>query len=84
MTSARSHLHELADRQHGVVTAAQARAAGMPRGTIDDHHDTGSWRALLAGTYLVEPAVYAQRWSDLPFETRLSAAVLSTGQALSP
>ena len=62
-----------------MVSAAQATALGLSRAAICWRRESGAWRPILAGTYLVGAAAYPPRWCDLPFRTRLSAALLTHG-----
>lgn len=69
----------IAGSQHGLVSAADALAAGMTRSMIDWRRDSGRWRPLLAGTYLVGADGYPAEWAALDFGTRLAAARLAHG-----
>jgi very-short-patch-repair endonuclease len=46
----------IADRQQGMITAAQARDAGLTRGQIEQLVRTGAWIRPFVGTYLVSGA----------------------------
>lgn len=65
-------LDELVQQQCGVLTAAQARAAGVTRATIRAHLAAGRWRR-------VHDWVYATVAVPLPRQAQLWAAVLRAG-----
>ena len=69
----------VAGAEYGVVSAAGALAAGMTRSMVDWRRDSGLWRPLLAGTYLVGADGYPAEWAALDFSTRLVAARLAHG-----
>jgi hypothetical protein len=46
-----AQLSELADRQHGIVTASQAARAGLTRSAIAAHLCSGRWQRLYRGVY---------------------------------
>lgn len=52
-------LHEVARGQHGVVTRAQATAAGFSVSAIARAVDRGEWQRLHPGIFQVDPAVHA-------------------------
>jgi hypothetical protein len=74
-------VRELARRQTGVISAAQALGLGMTRSSIAWHRRSGRWRDLLAGVYLVETVGVPLHWAALSFTTRLRAALLAHGPA---
>ncbi|MGI8806294.1 MAG: type IV toxin-antitoxin system AbiEi family antitoxin domain-containing protein [Acidimicrobiales bacterium] len=67
-----SPLATLAEQQHGLVTIAQARAAGLSRSAILHRLDCGRWQQAGAGVYRL--AGTARSW-----EQRLTALVLASG-----
>jgi hypothetical protein len=75
-----ARLDEVAAQQHGVISSAQAAALGLSKGAIDWKRESGVWRPLLAGVYLVDGGAYPATWGDLPFAVRLAAARLFHGR----
>lgn len=65
-------LSQLLEHQCGVVTSAQARAAGLSRATVRAHLDAGRWQR-------VHGRVYAAFAGPLPRRSELWAAVLLAG-----
>jgi very-short-patch-repair endonuclease len=63
-------LIQMAARQHGVVSRTQAMEAGATRSQIVHRLQTGEWRALCSGVYVMAAA-------PATWEQRLTAAVLS-------
>jgi hypothetical protein len=53
---------------------------GASRAAIDHCRDSGAWRAVLRGVYLIGAQGYPSQWRELPFRTRLSAALLCHGR----
>ena len=45
------HIARIAARQHGVISRAQARAAGLTRGAITHRIATGRWYEISARVY---------------------------------
>lgn len=66
-------LAQVAAMQDGVVTAAQAAAAGAPLRDVRRMLSTGEWVALSKGAYWVRPQ------GAPPLRTRVRAALLSCG-----
>jgi very-short-patch-repair endonuclease len=66
----------LVERQHGVVTTAQLKAAGMSKGAIANRVRDGWLHPLYKGVYAVGHA-------RVSYKGRLWAAVLATGGVLS-
>ncbi|MDQ1679729.1 MAG: hypothetical protein QOI42_588 [Frankiaceae bacterium] len=65
-------LVRLSERQRGVVSRAQARAAGLSAKAIQHRIEYGVWQPVL-------PRVYATFSGPVPFATRMWAAVLYAG-----
>ena len=63
---------ELAERQHGVFTLAQARAAGFTRSAVVHRLSSGRWD-------LVGPGLYRLPGTARTWEQRLSGLVLASG-----
>lgn len=63
----------IAARQHALITHAQAIGAGGTPAMIRHRKDTGRWRTVHRGVYLVAGAPFT-------WETRLLAAVLAAGR----
>lgn len=68
-------LHDTLCRHAGVITLAEARAAGLSGTMISDRVWAQRWRRVAPRTYLV----LGYRWSD---EARARAAVAATGGTL--
>src|SRR5688572_28055774 len=66
------HLAQLARRQHGLVTSAQAEAAGLGKGTHGRRVRTGRW-------VRVAPGVFALAGTSNTWRQRTMAAVLDAG-----
>jgi hypothetical protein len=66
-------LNRHARRQHGLVTLAQAREAGLSPDAVEHRASSGAWRRVVAGVYAVgsSPATWRQR---------VLAACLATGE----
>ena len=66
----------IAERQHGIITYAQARAAGMTPGAIRQCLRSGRWEAMAEGVYRVSgsPPTWEQRVIALTFAAGPSAA----------
>ena len=60
----------VAERQHGVATASQARACGLGRSAIAGRRARGQWQTLQSGVFLVTDAQPSEH-------ARILAAVLS-------
>jgi hypothetical protein len=61
-------LDALIERQAGVITAVQARAAGLSAGAIRRHLETGRWSPMLHGVYCAfagPPTRPARLWAVL-------------------
>lgn len=71
-----SLIRRVAVGQDGVVTKAQAGAAGLARHEIDSLVRSGRWRRLARGAYLVD----ADTLEELPRLARIRAAVMSLGR----
>ncbi|MDT0530050.1 type IV toxin-antitoxin system AbiEi family antitoxin domain-containing protein [Micromonospora sp. DSM 115977] len=74
-TSPLAVVRSMAGARDGIVTLAQARAAGL---TVHDVHRlcrSGRWRAVIRGGYLVD----ADRYDGIPRRARIRAAVASFG-----
>src|SRR5512134_515317 len=65
-------MEELAAKQHGLVTRAQAMAAGLSRMAIQHRLASGNWHPVARGVYRLSGAVESP-------ELRAMAAVLAAG-----
>src|SRR3954469_12677623 len=77
------HIARIATRQHGVISRAQARAAGLTRGAIAHRITTGRWLEITARVYRLAGAPETGR--SIVMATVLSAgaeAVATAGTAL--
>jgi hypothetical protein len=68
-------LLRIAQRQHGVVTAEQCRAAGVSGDEIRSQCRAGEWIRLSRGAYLVD----ARRFEGVPRLSAIRAAAISAG-----
>jgi hypothetical protein len=72
--SAQGHWTLMLHAQDGIVSAAQARALGLPADTVRSRVDSGRWQRVYHG-------VYATFGGDLSRRARLWAAVLRCGHS---
>lgn len=63
---------KLAEKQHGVMSRAQLLRSGVPRHVIRYRIDTGTWRSVHRGVYMVAGVRSS-------FESRVVAATLAAG-----
>ena len=65
----------LALRQHGVLTAGQARSCGLSGDDVWARLRRGLWQPVLRGSYLVDAELYG----EVPRQARMQAALLTHG-----
>lgn len=65
MDEAWAQARSLAQRQRWLLTAEQARAAGLTRHQVDTQVETGRWVALRRGVYLLDADMYDAVPEDL-------------------
>lgn len=73
MTFKSEYLDRLAQIQHGVLSASQARRAGLSTGSVRSYLQSGKWQQVHHG-------VYATFTGRLPRDAAVWAAVLRAGQ----